>query len=168
MYATTQATTDLRADPVRKGGLLSRVVSISGWLIRGLNEYLAPVGDLAIRLWVANVFWTSGLTKAQSFSTTLQLFKYEYQVPLLSPEVAAYLSTFLEISFSALLAIGLAGRFSAAALTVLNIVAVISYPALEEVGLIQHQLWGLLLLVPLLHGPGKLSLDYWIARKLGV
>jgi putative oxidoreductase len=28
-------------------------------------------------------------------------------------------------------------------------------------------LWGLLLLVPLLHGPGKLSLDHLIARKYG-
>lgn len=81
--------------------------------------------------------------------------------------MAAYLATFSELGFSALLAIGLAGRFSAAALTVLNIVAVISYPALEAQGLVQHQLWGLLLLVPFLHGPGKLSLDHWIARRLG-
>jgi len=63
--------------------------------------------------------------------------------------------------------VGLAGRLSAAALFFVNIVAVISYPALEEAGLIQHQLWGLLLLVPLLHGPGKLSLDHLISRRYG-
>jgi len=139
------------------------------WLRRlthGLN-LLAPLGDLAIRLWVAKVFWQSGLTKAQSFDTTLQLFRYEYSVPLLPPEVAAYLATFSELTFSVLLAAGLAGRFSAAALFVLNIVAVISYPALEANAIGYHQLWGLLLLVPLLHGPGKLSIDHLIAKRLG-
>ena len=134
--------------------------------IRGLNA-LAPVGDLVIRLWVANVFWKSGLTKIQSVETTLQLFRYEYSVPLLPPELAAYLSMFTELTFSVLLALGLAGRLSAAALFFVNLVAVISYPALEEAGLIQHQLWGLLLLVPLLHGPGKLSIDHLIARRYG-
>ena len=64
-------------------------------------------------------------------------------------------------------AVGLAGRLSAAALFFVNLVAAISYPALEEAGLIQHQLWGLLLLVPLLHGPGKLSIDHLIARHYG-
>jgi putative oxidoreductase len=134
--------------------------------IRGLNA-LAPVGDLVIRLWVANVFWKSGLSKIQSVETTLQLFRYEYSVPLLPPELAAYLSMFAELTFSVLLAVGLAGRLSAAALFFVNIVAVISYPALEEAGLVQHQLWGLLLLVPLLHGPGKLSVDHLIARRYG-
>jgi putative oxidoreductase len=134
-------------------------------VIRGL-DVLAPVGDLAIRLWVAHVFWQSGLTKVLSLETTIQLFRYEYSVPLLPPELAAYLATFSELTFSVLLAVGLAGRFSAAALSVLNIVAVISYPALEAAGLAQHQLWGLLLLVPLLHGPGKLSLDYLVSKFL--
>ena len=134
--------------------------------IRWLNA-LAPVGDLVIRLWVANVFWKSGLTKIQSVDTTLQLFRYEYSVPLLPPEVAAYLSMFTELTFSVLLAVGLAGRLSAAALFFVNIVAAVSYPALEEAGLNQHQLWGLLLLVPLLHGPGKLSLDHLISRRYG-
>lgn len=152
--ASTQSTMFSRlAAPVRLG-------------IRGLNA-LAPLGDLVIRLWVANVFWKSGLTKIQSFDTTLQLFRYEYSVPLLSPEVAAYLATFSELSFSVLLAIGLAGRFSATALFILNAVAVISYPALEPYAVIQHQLWGLLLLVPFFHGPGKLSVDHFIAKWFG-
>ncbi len=132
--------------------------------VQGL-DWLAPVADLLIRLWVANVFWKSGLTKIQSIDTTLQLFRYEYSVPLLPPDLAAYLATFSELGFSVLLAVGLAGRFSAAALFVLNAVAVISYPALEELAVTQHQLWGLLLLVPLFHGPGKLSLDHLIAKK---
>jgi len=145
---------------------LYRPVELIRLAIRGLDA-LAPIGDLVIRLWVANVFWKSGLSKIQSVESTLQLFRYEYSVPLLPPEVAAYLSMFTELTFSVLLAVGLAGRLSAAALFFVNIVAVISYPALEAAGLNQHQLWGLLLLVPLLHGPGKLSLDYLIGRRFG-
>ena len=53
-------------------------------------EFLSPLADLALRLWVANVFWKSGLTKIQSMDSTIMLFTYEYQVPLLSPTVPAY------------------------------------------------------------------------------
>jgi putative oxidoreductase len=80
--------------------------------------------------------------------------------------MAAYLGTFTELVFPVFLALGLAGRFSAAVLFFFNIIAVISYPALNEAGLEQHLVWGIMLLVTLLHGPGKLSLDYWIGRKL--
>ena len=131
-----------------------------------LLQKLTPFGDLLIRLWIANVFWKAGLSKVLSLDTTIQLFRYEYSVPLLPPELAAYLATFSELGFSLLLAAGLLARCSAAALFILNIVAVISYPALEPHGVIQHQLWGLLLLVTLLHGPGKLSLDHFIGRRI--
>jgi putative oxidoreductase len=50
-------------------------------------------------------------------------------------------------------------------LFVFNIVAVVSYPDLGEVGRMQHQYWGLLLLVPLLHGPGTLSIDHFVRRR---
>jgi putative oxidoreductase len=134
-------------------------------LVRGL-EFLAPLADLGLRLWVANVFFRSGLTKLASLETTVQLFTYEYQVPLLPPEVAAYLGTFTELFFPVLLAFGLGGRLAAGVLFVFNIVAVISYPDLNPAGLEQHQVWGLMLLVTLLHGPGKLSLDHLIRRRL--
>jgi putative oxidoreductase len=126
---------------------------------------LAPIADLAVRLWAANVFWKSGLTKIASWDSTISLFTYEYSVPLLSPETAAYAGTFVELFFPALLALGLAGRLAAAVLFVFNIVAVISYPELEGAALQQHQVWGLLLLVILAHGPGKFSLDHWLAKR---
>ncbi len=127
-------------------------------------DFLSPLSDLLIRLWAANVFFKSGLTKIQTFDSTLQLFQYEYHVPILPPEVAAYLATGAELGFSVLLALGLAGRFSALGLFILNIVAVISYPDLDATGLQQHQLWGILLLTTLLHGPGKLSVDHLIGN----
>jgi putative oxidoreductase len=152
--------------PFRELSVIIRPLAWLRQIINGLNA-LAPVGDLLIRFWVARVFWLSGLTKIESFGNTLQLFRYEYSVPLLSPEVAAYLATFSELTFSVLLIVGLFGRFSAAALFLLNLVAVISYPDLDANAIGYHQLWGLMLLVPLLHGPGKLSVDFFIAKKLG-
>ena len=147
--------------------IVERTLNLLKPFIKGL-DFLAPVGDLVIRLWVANVFWKSGLTKIQSFDTTITLFTYEYHVPFLPPEIAAYLATAIELGFSVLLALGLAGRFSAFVLFVFNIMAVISYPGLNDAGLQQHQVWGIMLLMPLLHGPGKLSLDYLIGRKFGL
>ena len=128
--------------------------------------WLAPVLDLAIRIWVGMVFFQSGLTKILSWETTLSLFENEYAVPLLPPQLAAYLGTAAELGLPIFLVLGLGGRLSAAALFVFNIVAVISYPDLGAVGLKDHQYWGLLLLVPLLHGPGKISVDHFLRRRL--
>lgn len=141
-------------------------------LLNGL-ERLAPLADLGIRLWIAKFFWDSGLSKINVDGTfpflhlnptTITLFQTEYHVPLLSPVVAAYLGTAVELVFPVLLAIGLGGRFAAAVLFVFNIIAVVSYPSLEEFGIAQHQLYGTLLLLPLLRGPGKISLDHFIRR----
>ena len=128
-------------------------------------EFLTPVADLLLRLWVANVFWKSGLTKIASIDTTILLFQYEYQVPWLSPEVAAYAATAAELVLPVLLAVGLAGRFAAGALFVFNIVAVVSYPALQLPGKLDHLLWGIMLLMPFFRGPGKISVDYFFRRR---
>lgn len=143
--------------------ITERIGSMVRPAVKGL-EALAPLLDLGIRLYVANVFWKSGLTKFQSWDTTLALFENEYHVPLLSPELAAALGTATELSFPVLLALGLAGRFSALVLFALNIVAVVSYPDLNEAGLKDHLYWGILLAVTALHGPGRLSLDHVLSR----
>jgi putative oxidoreductase len=144
---------------VRNSGLIGLVRNGIGAL-----NFFAPVFDLAVRLWVANVFFKSGLTKIANFDTTVALFENEYEVPLLSPFLAALLGTGAELILPILLALGLAGRFAAAALFVFNIVAVISYPDLSEAGFEQHFYWGFLMLVTLFHGPGKLSVDHFIRR----
>ena len=133
-------------------------------IIKGL-EYVGPLVLLGIRLYVASVFWRSGVNKIQSWDSTLFLFEYEYQVPLLSPKIAAYLGTGAELFFPVLLAIGFGGRFAAIALFIFNIIAVISYPSLNEAGIAQHQLWGLMLLLPVCYGPGKISIDHFIRKK---
>jgi putative oxidoreductase len=146
--------------------LSGRTLTLARRLYAGLDR-LAPLADLIVRLYVANVFWKSGLTKLESFDSTVLLFKYEYSVPLLSPEVAAYAGTFTELFFPVLLALGLGGRLAALVLFLFNIVAVLSYPDLMPAGVEDHVLWGILLLVTLTHGPGKLSLDHVLGRRFG-
>jgi len=128
-----------------------------------------PLLDLWIRWDVASAFFRSGLTKIDSWDKTVFLFQEEYHVPLLPPDAAAALGTFGELFFPPLLLLGLAGRFSALSLSFVNIVAVISYWHVlggNEAALASHYYWGLLLLVTLLHGPGKLSCDNLISRFL--
>ena len=138
------------------------------WTQLGLHaaeQWFAPAVDFGIRLLVASVFFKSGLTKIASWSTTLALFQNEYSVPLLPPQLAAYLGTGVELGLPVLLVLGLGTRLAAVVLFVFNIIAVISYPDLSEVGLKDHQYWGLLLLITLFHGPGKLSLDHFLRRR---
>jgi len=130
-----------------------------------LPVYVTPIFDLAIRLWVANVFWKSGLTKIKSWDSTLMLFEYEYSVPLLQTNVAAFLATGAELLFPVLLLLGLASRFSALSLFILNYVALISYPDVSDAGIKDHMLWGTMLAVIFFHGPGLLSADHFLRRK---
>jgi putative oxidoreductase len=145
---------------------IARAIQVAQPLTR-LLDFLSPLFNLGLRLYLANIFWKSGLNKLQSWDSTIALFENEYQVPLLSPYAAAVLGTGAELVLPVLLAAGLTGRFAALALSVFNIVAVISYPDLNEVGLKDHIYWGILLLVPLFYGPGKLALDHWLVRRWG-
>lgn len=129
-------------------------------------EYLAPVLDLGLRLYLANVFFKSGLTKVKNWDSTLYLFNDVYHVPVLPPEWAATMAASAELGLSILLVIGLLGRFSAAGLFILNFVAVISYADLSEAGINQHISWGILLGVLLIISRGKWSLDAWLEKRL--
>lgn len=131
-----------------------------------LPEYLAPLFDLGLRLFLANVFFKSGLTKIQNWDSTLYLFSDVYQVPLLPPEVAAWLAAGVELGMSVLLALGLFGRFAASGLFILNAVAVISYADLSEAGRNQHLYWGLLLTMLLVLSRGAWSIDAWLEKRL--
>ena len=131
-------------------------------------ESLQPPALLAARLYVAQVFFASGLTKLRDWDTTLALFAEEYQVPLLSPEVAALWGTGAEMLLPLLLALGLAGRLATLGLFVVNAVAVVSLMEIAPAALQQHLLWGCLLIVLLLWGPGRWSLDRFVwTRWLG-
>lgn len=134
-------------------------------LVRVL-EALQPLAQLAARLYVAKVFFLSGLTKLRDWDTTVALFTDEYQVPLLPPELAALLGTFGETALPVLLVLGLGGRIAALGLSVVNVVAVLSLPDMPEPAFMLHVYWGSLLAALALWGPGKWSVDAWITRRM--
>lgn len=144
---------------------LAPVYRLAGTLIAHLERWLTPLFDLALRLYVGEVFFRSGVLKIADWSGTLQLFDYVYQVPLLPPHLAAVLGTFGELALPPLLVLGLAGRFAAAGLFVTNLMAAISFPDISDLGLQDHVLWGALLLVLLMHGAGRCSFDAWLGRR---
>lgn len=117
---------------------------------------------LASRIAVADIFWRSGRTKVNGFSIreeTFYLFREEYKVPLLPPDLAAYLSTIGEHVFPVLLAIGLASRLSALALFGMTLVIQLF---VVPGGWPEHILWFSLLGLIVARGPGVISIDHLI------
>lgn len=152
-----------------------------------LDLALKPLLLFYFRFYVAFIFFMSGLTKVvnpwrtkeplseilnsnyQVSSTTIDLFSYEYNVPVLSPELAAYLATYAELFLPILLVIGLVTRPVALGLFVLNAVAAISLAQTDfssAAGHWQHILWGAMLMVVFVFGPGKVSIDQWISDNI--
>jgi putative oxidoreductase len=130
-----------------------------------LLDRLQPLFALALRLYVARVFFNSGRIKIGNWTGTLGLFQNEFHVPLLPPHVAAVLGTAAELGLPVFLVLGLGTRAAAFALFIFNIVAVISYPGLSDAGLKDHMLWGTMLLVTFFYGPGKIAIDEWLRRR---
>lgn len=147
--------------------LIAKLYAPIGALDRGL-EWISPLFLLGLRVYVANVFFKSGLTKIQDFSSTVALFENEYKVPIISPTLAALSGTAAELILPALLVVGLASRPTALALFVFNIVAVVSYPDISESGIKDHVLWGTMILVVVFFGAGRLSIDHWLKSRLGL
>lgn len=133
--------------------------------------FLTPLFDLLARLWISYIFLLAGISKLENWNSTVLLFTYEYNVPLLSPHFAAVIGTIAEILLPILLTLGLGGRICIFVFFIYNLVAMASYPYLwtpdGQTGLFQHISWGLLLGLLMCHGPGKLSLDYLIRKKHG-
>jgi putative oxidoreductase len=143
--------------------LIDKVRSAWSPLTR-LLDALQPLAALLARLYVAQVFFLSGLTKLRDWGTTVALFTDEYKVPLLSPTAAAVMGTAGELVLPVLLVLGLAGRFSALGLFVVNAVAVIALSEIAPAALQQHILWGALLAGLAIYGLGPWSLDKWMKR----
>ncbi len=139
-------------------------------IVHLLNRF-KDLGDLAARIWVAQVFFTSGMSKLADWDTTLVLFKYVYSTPLIPPAFAAYLGTGVELVFPVLLVLGLGGRFFLFCFLIYNIICVLSFHFLMtpmgSAGLDDHILWGLILMLLMFHGMGRFSLDYLIHKKWG-
>jgi putative oxidoreductase len=142
-------------------------------MIEAANRIIASVPvslvTLLARLSLATVFWRSGRTKVEEGTlltlsdNALWLFREEYKLPLLPPELAAYLALLGEHLFPVLLLIGFGSRFAALGLLLMTLVIqVFVYPDAYPV----HGPWAVCCLVVMLHGGGWISLDHWLARAM--
>lgn len=144
---------------------------LSGFLMGNcapLDWVLKPLLLLGFRFYVAYDFFLSGKQKLSSWSTTVDLFAYEYNVPLLSPEMAAYLATGAELLLPVLLVFGFITRPAALGLFILNVVAAMALAQTDfasAAGHWQHMLWGAMLATIFAFGPGALSIDKLISNK---
>ncbi len=122
---------------------------------------------LVARVAVASAFWRSGQTKVEGFfhikDNTFFLFREEYKVPLLPPDFAAYVTTIAEHVLPVLLVVGLASRLSALGLIIMTLVIqLFVYPDAWPT----HLLWFAPLLLIVARGPGALSLDHLIWKRM--
>jgi putative oxidoreductase len=139
-------------------------------LLDRLNGVLAAIPNdliaLIARISVGTVFLRSGLLKLEGWAdgTTVALFRDEYQVPLLSPELAAMLAMSAELMLPWLLFAGLGTRL--ASLALLGMTAVIQlfvYPNAFDT----HGAWAVGFLYLMKYGAGRLSLDHLLWRVGG-
>ena len=141
------------------------LTAMIGRVIRWLDSVPYSVLAIPLRFAVATVFWNSAMTKLANWETAISLFTEEYKVPLLPPELTAYMAATIELTTPVLLVLGLATR--PAALVLLGMTTVIEvfvYPQAWPT----HVQWAAMLLVLLCRGPGTLSLDHVIRQRLGV
>lgn len=120
---------------------------------------------LVARLGIAAVFFLSGRTKVTGLLTikpsTYELFRFEYALPLLSPELAAHLATYTEHLLPLLLLFGLLTRPAAAGLLGMTaVIEIFVYPDAWPT----HLTWVGLLLPLLVYGGGGWSLDHLPGR----
>ncbi len=119
---------------------------------------------LPLRLALATVFWNSGTTKLANWDTAVALFTDEYRLPLLPPELAAYIAASIELSMPVMLVLGLLTRPAAAVLLgMTTVIELFVYPQAWPT----HIQWAAMLLVLLCRGAGALSLDHWLWKKIG-
>jgi putative oxidoreductase len=133
-------------------------------LFAALGRVPLAVHQVIFRLAIAGVFFRAGLIKLASWESTIGLFREEYQVPVLPPEVAAVMSVSVEIGCTTLLLLGLATRL--ATLPILGMLLTIQlfvYPHAWP----EHLVWGSILLFLLTRGAGPISIDHLIGRKVG-
>ena len=158
------------------------LVQLIGNAVRLLERIPHTLLALLARFSIAAVFWTSGQTKIQGLAvnfitgefelgwprladSAVDLFRDEYKLPLVAPEFAAVMAATAEHLLPLLIVLGLAARFSALALLVMTLVIqVFVYPGAYAT----HGTWAAVLLYLIARGPGRVSLDAWLARRHNV
>lgn len=142
---------------------MSRLVSLAERATDFLDHIPYSLVILPARIATFSVFFRSGLVKIADWDATLVLFREEYKVPLLPPEIAAHMAAGMELGLSSLVLVGLFSRLSV--LGLMGMVAVIQL-FVEPTGWPDHIQWLGFMIFILWRGPGALSLDRLLARRL--
>jgi putative oxidoreductase len=141
----------------------SRAVALLLLILAWLEAIPYWVLAVPLRLGVAWIFWNSAQVKLINWETTLALFRDDYQVPILPPELAANMALAIELACPTLLVLGLMTRL--AVIVLLGMTAVIQifvYPEAWPT----HLQWLAMMLVLLSRGAGKLSVDHLLWRSI--
>lgn len=141
--------------------LCKKTTAIYENYVNFINKYLSSILLLSIRIIVGFVFLRSGLVKFSNVDAAILLFEYEYQVPLLNPTFAAYVSMIFEIGCGALIIGGLFTRIAALPLIIMSIVIQLFVEQNPE-----HITWIIMLSTLAIYSGGVLSIDYF-ANKFG-
>lgn len=147
--------------------LTAKVTALYGSVIEKLETLGVPLVDLAVRVWIGLVFFRSGLQKIDDWESTLFLFEYEYVLPIIPFELAAYLGTAFELAMPIFLFIGLAARL--AAIPLLGMALTIQFilgannAAYND---FNHYAWMVFTLLIIMRGPGKISVDHMVRQKM--
>jgi putative oxidoreductase len=150
--------------PVASTSPRSPALALISRVLRWLDGVPYTVLAIPLRLAVATVFWNSAMTKLANWDTAVTLFVDEYKLPLLPPELVAYVAVSIELTTPVLLVTGLFTRV--AALALLGMTAVIEifvYPLAWPT----HLQWAAMLFVLLCRGPGRVSVDHWLWKRFG-
>ncbi len=152
-------TTDTFACDVHESRLVARLAALRATA----GRFPLSLLELGMRVAVGATFFKSGMNKFESFDTAIELFREEYRLPFLPPEIAAYMGTAVELSAPVLLVLGVFARFGAAALLVMTLtIQFLVYPGNWP----EHLMWASILAYVLTRGPGRLSIDRLIAFNL--
>ena len=148
------------AAPAGRSAIVTGATRVIGWLEAVPYSLLA----IPLRLAVATVFWNSGTTKLANWDATLSLFEDEYKLPLLPPDVAAYIGAGIELSTPVLLVLGFLTRPAAFVLLgMTTIIEIFVYPQAWPT----HIQWAAMLLVLLCRGGGAFSVDHLLKQWFG-
>jgi NADH dehydrogenase FAD-containing subunit/uncharacterized membrane protein YphA (DoxX/SURF4 family) len=135
--------------------------AINAFWIRAVQGLAWPKVDLAIRLWLAQIFVVSGVLKLTHWQTAIDLATNEYPVSWLAPVTAAWLGVATETIGGGLLALGFMTRYAAIPLLILSLVIQTNYLALDS-----QLFWVALFGWYAVHGAGSLSIDRLLRRGL--
>ncbi|MDD2926017.1 DoxX family protein [Rhodoferax sp.] len=166
-------------EPIHQPGTQSPLTRLIPRFVAICRRFPPSALALLARFSIAAVFWKSGQTKIQGLAidivnghfilgwpqlsdSVVPLFKDEYRLPLVAPEIAASMAAVAEHFFPLLILLGFATRLSALALLGMTMtIQLLVYPDAYPT----HGTWAAVLLYLVTYGPGKLSLDHWITQR---